>query len=331
MYQKTYGHSFAQSVLQSKCTNMQMKPTALEQMKAKHQIQRECRDQISQQFNTTDALTVLPEAQSLASYQWQRLTQSFESPQCTRARVSKAKKHSPKFENVQWDKENLLVQLKNLPQGQIINWSALARKFNIPGRNNGQVVKEFAVENGIDVFMLDHRPSTTRLRKLRMPGGQISVPAHRTVEEDWKRMIELGELTLGEPCYPQTLCKYTIKGGELQYSETIVYGRKIPLIEVERKLLKKHECLTHSDEEIACFTKSHLLELYKQHHIQLLSNLSEETLQSTLKQYDRTRSIALWHDHSTILGRGYILLTVKVLYGPAVFNSSSNHKCTGLC
>lgn len=144
-------------------------------------------------------------------------------------------------------------------------------------------------------------------------------------------MIELGELTLGEPCYPQTLCKYTIKGGELQYSETIVYGRKIPLIEVRRKLLKKHECLTHSDEEIACFTKSHLLELYKQHHIQLLSNLSEETLQSTLKQYDRTRSIALWHDHSTILGRGYILLTVKVLYGPAVFNSSSNHKCTGLC
>ena len=114
------------------------------------------------------------------------------------------------------------------------------------------------------------------------------------VKEDWKRMIELGELTLGEPCYPQTLCKYTIKGGELQYSETIVYGRKIPLIEVRRKLLKKHECLMHlhSDEEIARFTKSHLLELYKQHHIQLPSNLSEETLQSTLKQYERTRSIA---------------------------------------
>lgn len=211
------------------------------------------------------------------------------------------------------------------PQGQIINWSALAREFNIPGRNNGQVV---AVENGIDVFMLDHRPSNTRLRarKLRMPGGQISVPAHRTVEgvkEDWKRMIKLGELTLGEPCYPQTLCKYTIKGGELQHSETVVYGRKIPLIEVRRK----HECLMHlhSDEEIACFTKSHLLELYNQHHIQLPSNLYEETLQTTLKQYERTRSIGIWHDHSTILGRGYILLTAKVLYDPAIFNSSSIH------
>ena len=173
MYQKTYGHSFAQSVLQSKCTNMQMKPTALEKMKAKRQIQRECRDQISQQFHTTDALTVLAEAQSLASYQRQRLTQSFESPQCTRARVSKAKKHSPKFENVQWDKEHLLVQLKNWPQGQIINWSALAREFNIPGRNNGQVVKEFAVENGIDVFMLDHRPSTTRLRARKLRRANI--------------------------------------------------------------------------------------------------------------------------------------------------------------
>lgn len=55
----------------------------------------------------------------------------------------------------------LLMQLKNWPQEQIINWSALSREFNIAGRNNGQVVKEFAVKNGIDVFMLDHRPFNT--------------------------------------------------------------------------------------------------------------------------------------------------------------------------
>lgn len=176
---------------------MQMKLTALETLKAKCQIQRECRDQISQQLYTTDALTVLAEAQSLASFQRQRII-----CQCTCKRVTRPKKHSPKFENVNWDKENLLMQLKNWPQQQIINWSALAREFNIPGRNNGQVVKEFALKNGIDVFVLDNRPSNTRLRvrKLGMPEGQIYVPEHRTVEgvkEDWKRMIELGELTFG--------------------------------------------------------------------------------------------------------------------------------------
>ena len=75
----------------------------------------------------------------------------------------------------------------------------------------------------------------------------------------------------------------TVKGGELEYSQTVVYGRKIPLIEIRKKLLKKHECLmhVHSDEQISCFTKSHLLKLYKQ---QLPNDLSEETLQTTLKQ-----------------------------------------------
>ena len=77
---------------------------------------------------------------------------------------------------MQWDKENLLTMLKNWPQGEIINWSAVARQYNVPGKNKGQVVKEF----GEDVFKLDNHPSNTRLRarKLRMPGGQISVPVH---------------------------------------------------------------------------------------------------------------------------------------------------------
>lgn len=132
---------------------------------------------------------------------------------------------------LQWDKENLLTMLKNWPKGEIINWSAVARQYNVPGKNKGQVVKEFANENGVDVFKLDNRPSSTRLRarKLRMPGGQISVPVHRTVKEvkeDWKEMIKLGKLTLGEPCYPHTLCKYAIQKGELKKSEIVVYGRK---------------------------------------------------------------------------------------------------------
>ena len=55
-----------------------------------------------------------------------------------------------------------------------------------------------ARKNGIDVFQLDNRLANTGLRacKLRMPGGQISVPVHRTLEgikKDWKEIIKLGE------------------------------------------------------------------------------------------------------------------------------------------
>ena len=63
--------------------------------------------------------------------------------------------------------------------------------------------------------------------------------------------------------------------------------------------------------------------LYKQHNITLPDDLSTENLRNTLKQYERTRHIAIWHDHSTILGRGYILLTAKILYDSAVFKSST--------
>lgn len=144
------------------------------------------RDQICQQFAQTDAIT---EDQSLASYKRMQLSQSFENPQQTRQRAQtslrKQRKHLPKFDNVTWDKEGLLWRLPNWPSEQKINWSQIGREFNIPGKNMGQVVKEFATENGLNVIELGHHPPNTRLRarKLRMPGGSVSVPTHRTVEE----------------------------------------------------------------------------------------------------------------------------------------------------
>ena len=67
-------------------------------------------------------------------------------------------------------------------------------------------------------------------------------------------MIKLGMLSLGEPCYPHTLCKYTIQNGELKMSKIVVYGRKISLLEIREKLLHRHESIMHlqTEEEIAC-------------------------------------------------------------------------------
>ena len=74
-----------------------------------------------------------------------RMSKSFETPEQTHERASssslhKTRKHSPKFDNVQWDKEGLLDKLKNWPEGIIINWSEIAREFNVPGLNGGQTV-----------------------------------------------------------------------------------------------------------------------------------------------------------------------------------------------
>ena len=165
----------------------------------------------------------------------------------------------------------LLDRLRNWPSEQKVNWTELGREFNIPGKNKGHVVKEFSKEHGIDVFQLDNRSPNTRLRarKLWMPGGNVSVPTHRTVEgikEDWDNTIKEGELTLGEPCYPHTLIRYTAKGGELQRTETEVYGRKIPLLDLREKLLRKHEPFMYlrTDEKISSLRKHELLHMYKE-------------------------------------------------------------------
>ena len=51
-----------------------------------------------------------------------------------------------------------------------------------------------------------------------MPGGEISVPCHKTVDtikSDWVDMIRSGELTLGEPCAPYTLTNFMVVSAEM--------------------------------------------------------------------------------------------------------------------
>ena len=229
-----------------------------------------------------------------------------------------------------WDKEKAITDLREWPNGSVINWSDFARQHGIPGRNGGQVAKEFAKVNGIDVFSLDQRASNTRLRarKLRMPGGSVSIPAHSTeqqVQEDVSQMITDGTLTLGEPCHPHTLVRYTTTGGTLKRQEVIAYGRKIPLTTIREKLLNKQERLMHlhTDEEIEKMDKKDLLQFFKNHKITLPCVLTEDSLRKKLSQVERTRTLGMWHDHSTILGHGYVLITVRVMYDQAVFKVES--------
>ena len=228
-----------------------------------------------------------------------------------------------------WDKKQVLADLQSWPTGKIINWTQFANDHNVPGRNAGQIVKEFATESGIDVFQLDQRTSGTRMRarKLRMTGGGITMPTHRSeegIKNDWNDMIKDGELCLGEPCNPHTITKYTTRGGELERKEITVYGRKIPLHTLRQKMLLNHEQFMHlhTDEELVSMTNDDLLALYNDHKIEVPKNTSKENLISH-SQYERTRTIGIWHDHSTILGHGYIVVTVKVFYDNAVHKRDS--------
>ena len=75
------------------------------------------------------------------------MAQSFDTPE--NCQPPPPKRHSPSFENVQWDTDQLESTLHNRPTGSPINWSAIARDHNIPGGNGGQVAKAFVMERGI--------------------------------------------------------------------------------------------------------------------------------------------------------------------------------------
>ena len=45
-----------------------------------------------------------------------------------------------------------------------------------------------------------------------------------------------------------------------------------------------------------------------------------------LKTVQRSRSLVLWHDHSTILKFGYLLMTIHTLFDPAVFHETDEYE-----
>ena len=49
-------------------------------------------------------------------------------------------------------------------------------------------------------------------------------------------------------------------------------------------------------------------------------------LQNLLSQTQRTRHLVLWHDHATVLGSGYVLVTVHALYDEAVYLSDREYQ-----
>ena len=148
VFEKAYGKSFTDTLATCPGSGLQIKPTAADNKKLKRKLRRECRDYISTQLQENDALTVLAEGQSIASYKRMRFSQSFETPEQKRERAQATplvcRKHSPNVDNVQWDKGGLLNRLQNWPEGEVINWTQLGREWNVPGE--GQTVKEYAIE-----------------------------------------------------------------------------------------------------------------------------------------------------------------------------------------
>ena len=293
---------------------------------------RQCRDKENEAWRSTAAIAALTEDHSMRSYGRKRKLQSFETPPSKRA---KPKSHSPNFTNVTWDKEEVLKDLESHPPAPPqINWQSFARQHNIPGKNCGQVVKEFAVKSGINVSRLEGvSESKTRQRSMlrRLPAGEISAPADppsHVIKKEWTKMVESGKLSLGIPCVPFKLVKFMPSNGELVRNEISITGRKFPLQEVRQKLLKKHEMYMrlNQDDEISKMTVAKMQSFLVKCKYPTNPHSTSDQLYATIRKVQRTRTLVLWHDHGVLLGLGCILMTIHIAYDPAVFYTPQEYK-----
>ena len=188
------------------------------------------------------------------------------------------------------------------------------------------------MKSGIDTSRLECGIPSPRIRacKRTLPGSEISSgsdPTPTTIKEEWSKMVASGELSLGVPCIPFRLVKFSTKNGELIRQEIQVEGRKFPLSEIRKKLLQKNEKYMrfNTDEEIEKMTLPELHSLVAQFQQNITPNMVDEELWSIIKTYQRTRTLVLWHDHGTILGLGSILMTIHIVYDTATFYTQAEY------
>ena len=206
----------------------------------------------------------------------------------------------------------------------------VAREHGITARNGGQIVKEFVTEIGFDTTILERKTEGKRMRakKLKMLGGEISVPCHKTasmIKSEWTDMIRSGQLTLGEPCAPYTLTKYSVVGGKVERSESVIYGHKVPLVYIRKKLLQKYEAYMrlHTNVELQNMSRSELTHTQNIANVVFDTNAEDQQLRVFICKLERTHTLAIWHDHSTLLGKGDVMITVTNIYDRAVFKTTS--------
>ena len=77
----------------------------------------------------------------------------------------------------------------------------------------------------------------------------------------------------------------------------------------------------HTDAEVENMSRQGLTSVLNLAQVVYDANTDDNTLREFLRQFERTRTIGIWHDHSTLLGKGYVMITAKVMYDTAVFKT----------
>ena len=159
------------------------------------------------------------------------------------------------------------------------------------------------------------------------------MPVPRPIEalkEGLQHLMETGEILTPEMIVPKEFLRFVVgTDGVIKVKQITIYGQKLKLLDVRRKLLQEQFELKllriRKDEDYDILTPEYIknqLSLYKETYSH---DASPTDLRYQLRRLERTRHLKNWFDCSCILNHGSMLGMVGTLYDPAVYLTPDEH------
>ena len=185
---------------------------------------------------------------------------------------------------------------------------------------------EFLESQGIDLASRNERKHRApRRAKKRLPGSRLSMPMPPPAKIERQRLqdrIEKGEFMLGEEVVEQENVQFKVTSdSDIVATQTKFSARKIPLLEIRKKILAKHEKmgLVRINENFLSLNHQQIEIRLTQLGEKYDNDLSENDLREKLVLLARQRYLKVWHDHSSIAGHTYFLVLVTPIYDEAFY------------
>ncbi|XP_065666302.1 uncharacterized protein LOC136087455 isoform X1 [Hydra vulgaris] len=261
--------------------------------------------------------------------------------------VKKPKKHIGSSHAYKDQLNSCLEEVKVYQTGEKINYSDLARKYNIIDseskmpKNGGQIVKEFLKENDVNLTSLselkrrsgEKSPVIIRRKKRRLTDLSVSFPQVETnaqVAAKLNLLVSENKYSLGELIAPPSFSKLVVRNNEIQTETFSIDGRVHPLKVIRDSITKNHWIYMRvkTDEEYEKMLRTTIINYLKRINEMEENDQDEEinNLKIKLKKLERKRHLMLWHDTSTICNHSHVLMTISTLFDPAIHYTSEEYQ-----
>ena len=244
--------------------------------------------------------------------------------------------HTGPLKNVIWQEKACINEVNNYPDGTLINYSDLSRKFDlkfsngrIPGNTGMKKLAELNRKADTNEKLCVRR----KIRKFNVLDKSISIPQEESnfkVNDKIKKMSIDGKIIIGDLIVPQIFERKVLRDNMVVNDEYLVQGRKVPFNYIWSSFLQRHDKFLRlrKDEEYDDMSRDEIILGLKRINEYEISDINTNTmlLLGRLKGFERKRHLCVWHDTSPICNHSHLLITINCCYDPAIFYTNQEYE-----